>query len=337
MKALLFEEYGEPLEVLRVQNIAEPAPGPGEIRVRVMRSPIQPSDLHVIRGRFGRQPPLPASPGLEGMGAVDALGEGVAGLTVGTRVVFVNVPGLWREKIVCTADRVIPVPDALSDDVAAQALVNPVTALMLTIVEHKLARGEWLVQTAAGSTVGRLVLQLAQAEGFKTINLVRRRDQISDIVHEGGHVVICTEDEDWPQRVAAAAGVQGIGKAIDCVAGRTGARLARHLAPGGRLLVYGALSSHRQSAPVAFELPIFTPRLIYGATTVQGWYLFHWLDVAPLQTVRKMMMDALDRLACGSLRLPETKTFAAAEIQSALFAAEASGPGKKPILDLTQL
>jgi NADPH:quinone reductase-like Zn-dependent oxidoreductase len=141
---------------------------------------------------------------------------------------------------------------------------------------------DWLVQTAAGSTVGQLVLQLARLEGFRTVNIVRRRAQVLDIKALGGEVVITSEDNDWGTQLATASEGKALSRAIDCVAGRTGATVARHLAPDGRMLVYRALSSHKQTDPSAFEMPVFAPRLIYSAAAVQGWYLPHWLEVTPL-------------------------------------------------------
>ena len=77
------------------------------------------------------------------------------------------------------------------------ALVNPMTAWVMTLVEHGLKPGDWLLQTAAGSTVGQLVLQLARMERFHTVNIVRRRAQVPDIKALGGEVVITSEDNDW--------------------------------------------------------------------------------------------------------------------------------------------
>jgi NADPH:quinone reductase-like Zn-dependent oxidoreductase len=156
VKAFVFERTGDPNDVLAVRELPEPKPGPGESLVRVRLSPVHPSDMHIMRGRFGRQPTLPASPGIECVGVVEALGSGVAGPAPGTRVVLLNVWGSWRELIVSPAERVIPVPHDLPDEDAAQALVDPVTAWVMTMVEHDLKPGDWLVQTAAGSTVGHL-------------------------------------------------------------------------------------------------------------------------------------------------------------------------------------
>ena len=84
MKALIFRETGEPKSVLKLAEIPTPPLAPGEALVRVLLSPINPSDLHMVRGRYGYQPELPASPGAEGVGIVEAVGPGVQGPTVGT-------------------------------------------------------------------------------------------------------------------------------------------------------------------------------------------------------------------------------------------------------------
>jgi len=335
MKAFVFERTGDPNDVLAVRELSKPKPGPDEILVRVRLSPVHPSDLHIIRGRFGRQPTLPASPGIECVGVVEALGACVAGPAPGTRVVLLNVRGSWRELIVSPAERVVPVPDDLSDEDAAQAFVNPVTAWVMTMVEHDLKPADWLVQTAAGSTVGRLVLQLARSERFHTVNIVRRRAQISEIKALGGEVVISSEDRDWGAQLATAGEGKALSQAIDCVAGRTGATVARHLAPGGRLLVYGALSSHRQTDPSAFEMPVFAPRLIYSAALVQGWYLLHWFDVTPLAECRAIFARVLDRLASGVLRLPPAKRHRPQNIADALRDADGAPREGKPLLDLS--
>jgi NADPH2:quinone reductase len=223
----------------------------------------------------------------------------------------------------------------VSDESAAQAMVNPLTAWVLTMVEHRLQPGEWLTQTAAGSTVGRLVLQLARGEGFRTVNLVRRASQVAEIAELGGDVTICTDDSDWPEQLMKALGGAGPSKAIDCVAGRVGATLARTLAPGGRLLVFGALSSHRQTEPSAFEMPLFAPRLIYGATSVQGWFLFRWLAVTPLAECVSVLRAVLGRIGSGAFQLPPAQRYSASRIADALRDAEATARVGKPLLDFT--
>jgi NADPH:quinone reductase-like Zn-dependent oxidoreductase len=187
MKALIFRETGEPNGILKLADIPTPPLAPGEALVRVLLSPINPSDLHLVRGRYGYQPELPASPGAEGVGIVEAVGPGVQGPIVGTRVVFVHMWNTWREQIVCPVDRLVPVPDGLDDPAAATSYTNPLTAWALTRSSHNLKEGDWLLQTAAASSVGKLVLQLAQLYRFKTINVIRRREQETIIRNLGGN------------------------------------------------------------------------------------------------------------------------------------------------------
>ena len=196
MKALIFRETGEPKSVLLLAEIPTPPLAPGEALVRVLLSPINASDLHMVRGRYGYQPELPASPGIEGVGIVEAVGPGVQDPMVGTRVVFIGTWNTWREQIVCPVDRLVPVPDGLDDPAAATSYINPLTAWALTRPGHNLKEGDWLLQTAAASSVGKLVLQLAQQYRFKTINVIRRREQETIIRNLGGNEVICTADED---------------------------------------------------------------------------------------------------------------------------------------------
>ncbi|SAL03534.1 zinc-containing alcohol dehydrogenase superfamily protein [Caballeronia calidae] len=334
MKALIIEQNGEPSEVVQWRDLPEPAPGPTEVRVRMLLTPVHPSDLHVIRGRFARQrqPELPASPGSEGVGIIDAVGNEVSRTRIGERVVLLNVPGTWREQVISPAERAISVPATISDENAAQAFINPMTAWAMTISEHQLGRGDWLVQSAAGSTVGRLVLQIAKAQGFRTINLVRRQEQVAEIQDLGGDVVLCTGDESWPEELMKATGGNGIVKAIDCVAGRTGATLVRQLAPNGCLLVYGALSSHRQSDPAAFEMPIFAPALIYSSAEVRGWLIFSWLARQGVSEGSRTLCSLLDRMADGTLRPPAARRYRIDCALEAFTAAESAAHEAKPLL-----
>jgi NADPH2:quinone reductase len=338
MKALVIEENGEPSEVVHFRDLPEPTPGRDEVRVRMLLAPVHPSDLHVIRGRFARQrqPELPASPGSEGVGIIDAVGSDVPRTRIGERVVLLDVHGTWREQVTSPTARAIPVPAEISDEDAAQALVNPLTAWAMTVVEHELGRGDWLVQSAAGSAVGRLVLQIAKMQGFRTINLVRRPEQVDEIRDLGGDVVLCTADENWPERLKKATGSDGIVSAIDCVAGRTGATLARQLAPGGRLLVYGALSSHRQTDPVAFEMPIFAPALVYSAAEVRGWFLYSWLARKGAHEGGQALRSLLERMAAGNLKPPAARRYAIDRAFEAFTATERAAHDAKPLLEFAR-
>jgi NADPH:quinone reductase-like Zn-dependent oxidoreductase len=336
MKALIFRETGEPKSVLQLAHIPSPPLGSGEALVRVLLSPIHPSDLHMVRGRYGYQPELPASPGIEAVGIVEAVAPDVHRLAVGTRVVFVRTWNTWCEQVVCPADRLVPVPDSLDDAAAATSYTNPLTAWALTRSTHKLREGDWLLQTAAASTVGRLVLQLAQQYRFKTINVIRRREQEAIIRSLGGNEVVCTAEENVAASLQKLTLGKGIERVIDCVAGELGAEIARNLAPAGTMLVYGALSSHRQTDPAKFVLPLFAPRLIYSTSTVRGWWLPHWVDSQPLSELRGATSDLLTMLSNGALRPPESVRCPIANFQEAVHLADGESGQQKVLLDFSQ-
>src|SRR3954453_13709735 len=119
MRRVVFDQFGEPAAVLRVEDAPPPAPGPDEVLVRLRARPINPSDLHTVHGSYGVRPKLPATPGYEGVGVVEALGADVAGVAVGHRVIPRGVAGTWQELVVAKAGSLIPVPEGVRDEHAA--------------------------------------------------------------------------------------------------------------------------------------------------------------------------------------------------------------------------
>jgi NADPH2:quinone reductase len=263
---------------------------------------------------------------------IDEIGSSVEGVTVGQRVITVGVTGTWQEYVVADAWRILPVPAGMSDSTAAQILANPVTAVILTGDELDVRAGEWLLQTAAGSTVGQSVIQLGVHVGFKTLNVVHRRSAVEDILALGGTAVICTEDEDLRDRVADIAGHDGVSKAIDCVAGEVCADVSRALAPHGELIVYGALSTHRQTDADKLVIPVFARSLIYETKTVRGFWLFRWLT----ETAKERMAATIERTvhlaASGVLRVPAGQPIPVEKFSEAVYLAEAPAHGGKPLL-----
>ncbi|HEX8852852.1 MAG TPA: zinc-dependent alcohol dehydrogenase family protein, partial [Pyrinomonadaceae bacterium] len=273
MRSVRFNEFGNPAEVLRVEEMPQPEPSANQVLVKMRARPVNPSDLLTVRGLYGSLPSLPATPGLEGMGEVAAVGEGVGRLRPGQRVIPLGVAGTWQEYVLASAAQIIPVPDGVSDQTAAQFVVNPLTAWIMTVEELSLQPGEWLLQTAAGSTLGRVVLQIARLRGFKTINVVRRREQAAELKALGADATICTDEESIVERVRETTGGVGLTKAIDAVGGETGAAVMRSLGRGGVMLVYGLLSGQ--------PMPVDAGRMIFTSSTLRGFWLGEWLRSAP--------------------------------------------------------
>jgi len=324
MKSVRFNEFGEPAKVLHVEDVPQPEPGDNQVLVRMRARAINPSDLLTVRGLYGALPKLPATPGLEGMGEVAAVGAGVQTVKAGQRVIPLGVPGTWQEYMLVPSMQLIPVPDSVNDQTAAQFVVNPLTAWIMTMEELAMAPGEWLLQTAAGSTLGRVVLQIARLRGFKTINVVRRREQVEELKGLGADEVICTDDEDIVDRVNAITGGAGIVKAIDAVGGETGAAAARALGRNGVMLVYGLLSLK----PMALD----TGRMIFTTSTIRGFWLSEWFRTAAPAKLMSVTGEMMRSMATNEIVPPVEAEYPLADVLAAVAHAERPGRSGKVLL-----
>jgi NADPH:quinone reductase-like Zn-dependent oxidoreductase len=241
------------------------------------------------------------------------------------------VTGTWQEFVLAEPERVLPVPEPLSTSTACQLIANPLTAWLL-VAQLGLGRGEWLLQTAAGSTVGELVIQLSRHLGFRTLNVVRRRAAMEHIRALGGTEVICTEDEDLLERTAQLASGDLVTKALDCVSGEVGATVSRALAPGGEMIVYGALSTHRQIDPNMLTIPLFACSVIYETKIVRGFWLPRWFATTTPEDVRSALHEVIALVTKEIMTISEWQPFPLGQVAEARRLAEAPAHGGKQLL-----
>ena len=328
MKAVVFDSFGEPDQVLKIRDIPIPEPKRGEVRVRMIASPINPSDLLVVRGRYGVLPKLPATPGFEGVGVVDKVGGGLLGYLVkGKRVAVINsAGGNWAEYAVIPEKQARPFPADIADEQVASGFVNPATVIAMVRHVHKVPAGDWLLQSAANSALGRMVIRLCRKDGIKTINVVRRREAIAELEAIGADAVLCTEDGPIHEQVRGLTGGLGVRFAIDPVGGAIGTELFRSLGSDGRLLVYGSLSEQ----PLQIE-----PRLmIAGKRSVQGFWLGYWMRSRSIPQSLRLFREIAAELRSGVLASEVGAKFPLEKVVEAAAASEVPGRGGKIFLNL---
>ncbi|KAA6428756.1 hypothetical protein WJX79_005785 [Trebouxia sp. C0005] len=249
-----------------------PSPGEGEVLCQIFLRPINPTDVHAVQGLRPIGPHhTPHIAGGEGVAKVVKLGKGVQNLEEGQRVVGVPWTGLygtWQQYRVMPAESLMPVSDKLSDKVAAQLWVNPMTAKGL-VETSKPPEGEYMIQTAAGSTLGRMITSIAKHLGIKIIDVVRRTAQKEELEKLGAAAVIATDKENLIERVKEITGGNGAYAAIDAVGGETTKQVAMALQDGGTVYVYGALSGD--------PIQVDTLDTLYKYKKVEGWLLGTWL------------------------------------------------------------
>jgi NADPH:quinone reductase-like Zn-dependent oxidoreductase len=328
MRSIVFEKFGEPADVLSLRDVPIPEPAAGEVRVHMLAAPVNPSDLLMIRGQYARLPNLPATPGFEGVGVVEAAGPGVAGrFLLGKRVAALNSrTGSWAEFAIVPARQAIPLSRQLPLEQAAMFFVNPATAYILTQKVLAVPSGEWLLQTASGSALGRMIIRLGKRFGFRTINVVRRAEQVAELNETGADVVIADAGTSLRDQVRAATGGRGVRYAIDAVGGTTGAAVVACLAPGGRLILYGTLSGD--------PLPLAPRDLIASSASIEGFWLGHWMArqnlISKLKLVRTLTRLILD----GVLASEVGQMFSLTQIAEAVGTAERAARGGKVLLKI---
>lgn len=332
MEAARFTRFGDPGEVVEVVDGDDPgAPGPGEVRLRMLAAPINPADLLQIAGLYGVRPTLPHVPGLEGVARVEAAGAGVTGLAEGTLVLPLE-PSNWQAYRRVNADAVVPLPDGIDVEQAAMLKVNPATAELMLSELVALEPGAWVAQNAANSAVGRFVVQLARRRGLRTLNIVRRPGAAAPLEALGADAVIVDAGDDEPaalaERAAGQTGGAPVRLGLDAVAGDATARLAALLADDAVLANYGVMS--------ASDCRVSPADLIFRGLTLRGFWVSRWFAQADAAAIRSLF-DRLARLvAQGELATAVTARYPLAEVRQAIAHAARGERDGKVLLRLAE-
>jgi NADPH:quinone reductase-like Zn-dependent oxidoreductase len=322
MKAAIFQNPGIPKEALEIKEVKLPSPEEGQARIKVIAANINPSDVMFVQGLYGIRPELPSPAGFEGVGIVDAVGEGVK-IKEGTRVSFTSI-GAWAEYALTEANSLIPIPDAIPDEVACQLFVNPFTAFAL-LHEAGLKEGDYLLLTAGGSTFSQLVVQIAAKRGIKTICTVRRDIQIEQLKELGAHAVINTEKENLLKSIMALTDKKGVPVCMDAVGGELAGETIHCLAKGGKMLVYGMLSLK--------ESPIHNGMMIFKNLKIEGFWLTTWLRFSDKSIVQKIAGEVIGAFSKNELKVNIEKKYDLSEIANAV--THADSPGRKGKIIIT--
>jgi NADPH:quinone reductase len=328
VKSVLLRQHGDPADVLSLADWPIPEPEAGQVRVRIIATPVNPSDLLYVRGEYsGVEARFPAPVGFEGTGRVDALGPDVQGFTQGQRVIVLNSQGgNWAEYVVVPASQLLPVPDDLSDEQAASFMINPASAVMMVRRVLAVPPGEWLLQSAASSEIGRMIVRLARSDGIRTVNVVRRHEAVDELKSLGADAVIVSGEDAIDEQVHRIVGPQGVKYAIDPVIGETGTQMYRALHEEGRMLLYGSLTG--QPMRVGDD-----PRYILaGHRVLEVFWLGYWLPRLTVGERRELVDEIVALMRQGILWTSPGRKFPLDEFGAAVAQAESPGRGGKVLL-----
>jgi mitochondrial enoyl-[acyl-carrier protein] reductase / trans-2-enoyl-CoA reductase len=315
-----YSRHGKPQEVAYNEEQTLPAVGEKQVRIEIKLAPINPSDINTLEGTYAQLPELPAVGGREAVGVVVEIGSAVKDLKVGQLVEPPPALGAWRQQVVADADKVLPFPEGLSVEQAAVLSVNPATARLMLTEFVDLKPGDFVIQNAANSGVGRSVIEIAKARGLKTINLVRREELIAELKALGAdHVLL--DDDTLRHKLKEVTGGAPIKLALNTVGGDSAFRLTFTLAQGGIMVTYGGMSKQ--------PIRLGTGLLIFKDIQLRGFWVTRWYKKASREQVLTLWEELGALARKGAFRLPIEKRYPLTEFKQALEHAQQSSRGGK--------
>jgi len=306
-----FHQTGGP-EVLKIEQVDVPPPGPGEVRIAVKALGLNRAEAMFRSGHYLEQPRFPARLGYEAAGTVEALGEGVQGLKVGDAVSTIpafsqNQYGVYGDTAIVPAFAVAKHPASLSWAEAAAVWMQYATAYGALIDIAGLKAGDTLLIPAASSSVGIAAIQIARMIGATPVALTRGSSKRKALLDAGAAHVIATEEQDLVAEAKKLTGGKGARIVFDPVGGPTVAKLTVAMAERGILILYGALSTEPTPLPLM--------DVVGKSLTIRGYVLFEITgDPRRLERAKKFIVDGL---SAGKLKPVVAKTFPLEQIVEA--------------------
>ncbi|NXU51606.1 MECR protein, partial [Turnix velox] len=278
--------------LFRLKDLEVAQLGDYDVHVKMLAAPINPADINMIQGTYPILSPLPTVGGNEGVGEVLEVGRHVEALKPGDRVIPTSTAlGMWRTQGTFQEKTLLKVPKDIPLLSAATLSVNPCTAYRMLIDFQSLAPGDSVIQNAANSGVGQAVIQIAKAFGIKTINVVRDRPDLPQLVERlmalGADHVITEEMLRKPEMKNLFKSIPKPRLALNCVGGKSTTEMLRHLQPKGTMVTYGGMAKQPVTVPVS--------AFIFQDLQLRGFWVTKWKTEHP-QGEQDGMMDTLYQL-----------------------------------------
>lgn len=324
---LSFDQTGRPSDVLRLIEHQLPKMEPRDVRVRLRYAPVNPADLNFIEGNYGRSAHPPCIPGHEASGEVLEVGGSVSSLKPGDTVIPLLGAGCWAQEMIAEEQHFAKLPEGLDLIQASMLRINPVTAWLLLHEFGGLVEGDWILQNAANSGVGRALIQIARKLGIHTLSLVRRPELIAELKALGADAVVLdsTEGTAEARKILHEAKAQPL-LAANGVGADSAIRLMDLLEPGGALITYGAMSKRSLKVPNKF--------LIFKDLHLRGLWVTRWLEKAGTDQLFEVLHPLAEMIASGELVTAVDQTVPLSEFQTAIARAQTDSRNGKVILDL---
>ncbi|MEU8285278.1 zinc-dependent alcohol dehydrogenase family protein [Micromonospora sp. NPDC048905] len=324
-KLVQFDRLGGP-EVLTLRDVEVAAPGTGEVRIRVDAIGLNRAEIMYREGVYFDKPVFPSTLGYEAAGVIEAVGADVDHLAEGDTVAVVPAflqsrYGTYGTHVIVPASAVVPRSAHVDPVHAAATWMAYITAYGALVESGKVRPGDHVLITAASSSVGLAAIQITRHLGAIPVATTRRSDKKQRLLDAGAVHVIVTDDEDLPARLKEITGGEGVRLAFDPIAGPGVETIALGIAPGGFLVVYGALDQRPTPLPNAQSYPALT----------SSTYTLFEITMNP-ERLRRAVAFVNAGIASGSLTPVVDRTFDLGDIAEAHRYLEANGQVGKVVV-----
>ena len=240
MKAIRVHEFGDP-QVMRLEEVPDPKPGPGQVVVRVYAAGVNPVETYIRAGLYSREAPLPYTPGTDAAGVIEAVGEGVRRVTVGDRVYTAGtMTGAYAERALCAEGQVHPLPDRISYEQGAAIYIPYATAYRALFQRAQARPGEMVLVHGASGGVGIAAVQIARAAGLTVIGTAGTEKGCELVLEQGAHHVLNHRVADSLTQIHRLTGGRGVDVILEMLANVNLGKDLGVLARQGRVVVIGS-------------------------------------------------------------------------------------------------
>ncbi|CAG9788709.1 unnamed protein product [Diatraea saccharalis] len=302
-KQLVYNEFGDPLQVVKFRECIVPPLGNQEVLVRMLAAPVNPADINTIQGKYPVKVNLPCIPGNEGVGIVQEVGKDVQGFCAGNKVIITKpVQGTWRDIATFNKDVLRIVPDGLGIVEAATLTVNPCTAYRMLVDFVPARNGLVVIQNGANGACGQNVIQICKAWDIKNINIVRNRPDINELkkyLESLGATYVLTEEEVRSTTIFKEKKIDKPSLALNCIGGKNALEMLRHLQHSGKMVTYGGMSREPVNIP--------TGAFIFKNLTCHGFWMTEWNERASKAEKDKMSTEIINLMCEKNLKGPVHK------------------------------
>ncbi len=317
MKALLFRQKGPATKVLEIADTAIADLIPGEVRVKMLASPINPADFMFIERTYRIEPVYPQIAGFEGVGVI--VDDGGDDLFPVNSLVAFRHKNVWAEYVNVPKSKVIRLPQNMPIEKAAQLALNPITAWAL-LEEIDARAGDWLILSAGNSAISKLIIQLAHGRALKTMAIIREDGEQAPLLNLGASAVLYANAEDLEVQIKSLTGENRIAGFLDAVGGEFATKVIKVISSNSKIIHYGLFSEQ----PVMYH----NADVIFKNLIIKGFGIDRWLQSKTVRELEVVWSELINVVINSNFKMDVSACYSLDAYENAIVESRSRNGGK---------